>query len=108
MSVDVLLPLLAVIVIFYTVYAIVNLPGKLLSQKFRAMGDMHGMTRKEVVARLGKYKSVRKISGGYLCTWSAIGFSCCIAFDSDHRVVKSACKSNEGSRSHQLKPVLAE
>ena len=107
MSVSVIIPLLAVILIFTVVYLAVSWPGRILKQKFNSMGDMVGLTKEEIIAHCGKYHSIRRVRSGTVCAWMATGFSFSVVFDADNRAVKVCAKTYVKVGSIHEEPLLS-
>lgn len=109
MITNVLLPLLlSALVIYLIIYLAVVMPEKLLRQKFESLGDMRGLKRSEVVARCGKYHSIRNICGGIVCVWMVPGFVISLVFDSSDKVVKVSSKSRSKRKVEELRPAMAD
>jgi hypothetical protein len=67
----------------------VTAPGRELHARFRALGDMAGMTSAQIIAAVGNPSSVSSMAHGQtLLQWQATGCHMAMLFGPDDKLVK--------------------
>src|SRR5689334_5334427 len=72
------------LILFMVIRVAVTAPGRSLASKFRAAGTLKGLTKDEIVAKVGRPNSVSAQAGGKsLLQWQATGYHIALRFDPD-------------------------
>jgi len=67
----------------------VTTPGRLLHARFNALGNMSGMTAKDIAAFVGRPTSISSLpNGGQLIQWQATGCHMALRFGPDGRMIE--------------------
>lgn len=72
--------------LFYLIGQLVSLPGKVLADKFKSLGDMKGMHISKLENEVGGCQSVQNVDGYPMRTWVNGGYSITIGFDGNDNV----------------------
>tara|TARA_B110000285_G_C14731118_1_gene426515 strand:- start:128 stop:418 length:291 start_codon:yes stop_codon:yes gene_type:complete len=82
------LPILFGLVFYFILKVLVKIPGKALQRKFVSLGDMSGMSKSQIIAKCGQFKTIQNIEGGSICVWSATGYLITLVFDNEDKCLR--------------------
>jgi hypothetical protein len=79
-----ILTILAGLILFGVITALVRAPGQNLHAKFVELGELKGRSRKEIEAAVGPPNAVSAIADGKsVCQWMQTGYHIALLFDGD-------------------------
>lgn len=73
---------------FLVIKLLVRVPGILLAKKFKSIGSMKGLSKQELVKKVGNFQSIKYIDGGSVCIWKSAGYMISIVFDTNDNFLK--------------------
>jgi hypothetical protein len=78
------IPLVGGLIMYLFMQASVRSPGISLAAKFQNLGNIIGVPKTEIVARVGNPNSVSAMGNGQqLCQWLKAGYHISLMFDAD-------------------------